>query len=742
MKLRACSQALKSPKPPAPLHKASLKTLIKKPLKAPLNKMNTKPNLMSDSLFDFSLQDATARHKQLVKEIKHHDDLYYNKSTTDITDAQYDALRRELESIEKQYPQLITKDSPTQTVGIAPTSKEFKKLEHNVPMLSLGNAFSEEDVQDFLGRIRRFLNLEDTSPIEIFAEQKIDGSSCSLRYENGKLVSAATRGDGQIGEDITANIMTVTNIPKNLPQDAPDIVEIRGEIYMPKSSFLALNKQREEDKESPFANPRNAAAGSLRQLDPNITASRNLAFFAYAYGEVSAPIATSQTALLKRLEEWNFAVAHPYGTFENVEGLLEYYTQIETQRPDLEYDIDGIVYKVNDFDMQERLGFVSRAPRWAIAHKFAAEKAVTTLKEIKVQVGRTGALTPVAELEPVTVGGVVVSRATLHNEDEIQRLDVQIGDKVTIERAGDVIPKIRGVAEKGKKRSPFNISHHCPVCGSIAIREEGEAIRRCTGGLFCEAQAVQRLKHFISRNAMNIDGLGGRSVEQFFEDGLIKSPTDIYTLQQRDKESLTPIKQKEGWGALSATKLFESIDNSREITFDRFLFALGIRQIGQATAKRLATHYGDIETLQKSMLDAAGRENLEHNPESYEDLISIEDIGPAVADDLIGFFAEEHNREIIHDLAHIHLNIKPVEAPTTQNHEFSGQTLVFTGTLEKMGRSEAKAKAESLGAKVSGSVSKKTNFVIVGKDAGSKAKKAQDLGVTILTEEEWINRSQ
>jgi len=511
---------------------------------------------------------------------------------------------------------------------------------------------------------------------------------------------------------------------------------------MPRSSFLALNTARAKKGEAVFANPRNAAAGSLRQLDSNITASRNLSLFAYALGEVSTPFATTQEQLVKKLEEWGFQTAKPYGLFDDVEQLIAYYEGIEIKRPALEYDIDGIVYKVNDFALQERLGFVARAPRWAIAHKFAAEKAITILKDITIQVGRTGALTPVATLEPVTVGGVVVSRATLHNEDEIIRKDVHIGDKIIIQRAGDVIPKISGVAEKAQNRVAFIFPDHCPVCGSIAIREEGEAIRRCTGGLFCGAQATQRLKHFISRNAMNIDGLGGRSIEQFWEDELIRSPVDIYTLESRDsdKGNLTPIRKKEGWGALSTKKLFDSINNSRDITFDRFLFALGIRQIGQATAKRLAIHYRNIENLQTAMIAAQGKDSLDHDCEAYEDLISIEDIGPAVADDLIGFFAEDHNRDIVQSLAANHLRISPVAAPSTQEHEFSGKTLVFTGTLEQMGRSEAKAKAESLGAKVSGSVSKKTDFVITGKDAGSKAKKAIALGVATLSEDEWMAR--
>lgn len=693
----------------------------------------------SNALFDMNSADARARHAKLMKDIKAHDKAYFQKDAPEISDAEYDKLRRELEALEAQYPDLITPNSPTQSVGAAP-AEGFSKIRHAVPMLSLGNAFSEDDIHDFMARIRRFLNMADDAPLDIFAEQKIDGSSCSLRYENRRLVSAATRGDGQIGEDITANIKTIDNIPQHLPDGAPDIIEIRGEVYMPKSSFLKLNETRRAQGEQVFANPRNAAAGSLRQLDASVTAQRHLAFFAYSCGELSAPIAATQEELVQKLEAYGFATAHPHGMIRNVAEMMNYYSDIETRRPDLEYDIDGIVYKVNDFELQERLGFVSRAPRWAIAHKFPAEKAVTTLQDIKIQVGRTGALTPVAKLDPVTVGGVVVSRATLHNEDEIMRKDVHIGDKVTLERAGDVIPKILGVAEKAKTRTAYVFPDHCPVCGAIAIREEGEAVRRCTGGLFCEAQAMQRLKHFISRNAMNIDGLGGRTIEQFWEDGLIRSPVDIYTLEQRDKDSLTPIRNKEGWGVQSAQNLFDSINKSRDITFDRFLFALGIRQIGQATAKRLALHYGDIETLEQAMKDAARREKMEYTPEAYEDLISIEDIGPAVADDLIGFFSEDHNRDIVHELTRKHLSIRPAAAPRTQDHEFSGKTLVFTGTLEKMGRSEAKAKAESLGAKVSGSVSKKTDFVIVGVDAGSKAKKATELGVPTLTEDEWLSR--
>lgn len=705
--------------------------------------MNAKPQAMSETnslpLFDRLIKEAKIRHNLLKNRIQELDKAYYIHDAPIASDAEYDITFRHLKHLEKLHPELISLDSPTQNVGPQKGKTQFQKIKHKVPMLSLENADTLEKVSSFLERVNKYLNINHN--IDFLAELKIDGASCSLRYEYGCLKSAATRGKNDIGEDITENVKTIPSIPLVINSlNLPDVIEIRGEVFMPKKSFNEINETLLRQNKEPFANPRNAASGSLRQLNPAITETRKLDFFAYSLGECSKNICDTQIDLLKKFQSWGFKVAKPYKLSKTYEGLIEFYDSIKEKRNSLDYDIDGIVYKVNNFELQNRLGAKSRDPRWAIAHKFPADLAETKLKNIIIQIGRTGALTPVAELEPITVGGVVVSRATLHNEDEILRKDVHIGDKVILERAGDVIPKILGVAEEAKDRKAFTFPDHCPVCGSIAIREEGEAIRRCTGGLFCEAQAVQRLKHFISRGAMNIDGLGGRSIEQFFEDGLIKSPVDIYTLETRDKDSLTPIRKKEGWGELSAKNLFDSIEKSRDVSFDRFLFALGIRQIGQATAKRLALHYGDIESLQSAMLAAAGRENLDHNPESYEDLISIEDIGPAVADDLIGFFAEEHNREIVQSLAKDHLSIKAVEGPATQDHEFSGKTLVFTGTLEKMGRSEAKAKAENLGAKVAGSVSKKTDFVIVGKDAGSKAQKASDLGVPILTEDEWISR--
>jgi DNA ligase (NAD+) len=662
------------------------------------------------------------RHASLVAEIKRHDALYHTHDNPEISDADYDALRRELDEIESHYPELITADSPSQKVGGA-VKEGFSKITHALPMLSLGNAFSEDDVVDFIDRVKRFLGTSDD--IEIFAEQKIDGSSCSLRYENRQLVSAATRGDGQVGEDITANIRTLNSVPHSLLKDAPDILEVRGEVYMPKSSFLKLNAEREKQGEQKFANPRNAAAGSLRQLDSNITAARNLKFFGYALGEVSKPIATTQTGIREQLNAWGFDVPSPVAMGVDIQTLMDFYNHIMQIRPDLEYDIDGIVYKVNDLALQDRLGFVSRAPRWAIAHKFPAEQAITTLREISIQVGRTGALTPVAELEPITVGGVVVSRATLHNQDEIERKDVRVGDKVLLQRAGDVIPQIVKSIEHLPDSQKFVFPDHCPVCGSAAIREVDEAVTRCTGGLICEAQAVERLKHFVSKNAFDIDGMGDKVIKAFWDRGLVKNPADIFTLEAQDKQSLTPLRAWDGWGDQSARKLFDAINKRRIISLERFIYALGIRQVGQATAKRLASHYLSIHAL---------LEPLDHDA-----LIEIEDIGPAVAKDIIAFFSEDHNREIIERLLN-EITVEDYVPPQTVDSVFGGKTIVLTGTLTQMTRAEAKAKLENLGAKVSGSVSAKTDYVIAGLDAGSKLKKAQELNVPVLSEDEFIEK--
>lgn len=688
---------------------------------------------MSDALFDLDFEAAKARHKELSKIIKSHDNKYYQEDAPDVSDAQYDALRQELISLEEKYSTLISKQSPTQTVGAKP-ARGFNKIQHAVPMLSLGNVFSEEELDEFLQRVRKFLGLQESDDLQITAEPKIDGLSCSIRYEKGVLAYAATRGDGYEGEDITANVKTIQDVPHQIKGDVPDVLEVRGEVYMKREDFIALNKKQEEIAKPPFANPRNAAAGSLRQLDASITADRALYFFGYALGEVSEPIAQTQWGVRDKLKSWGFSEADPAALCNTTQDIMEYYNSIGDERPDLNYEIDGVVYKVDRLDYQERLGFVSRAPRWAIAHKFPAEQAVTIINDIDIQVGRTGVLTPVARLEPITVGGVVVSNATLHNEDEINRKDVRIGDHVTIQRAGDVIPQVVNVLlDKRKKNSvPYSFPNVCPICQSQATREEGEVAWRCTGGLICQAQAVERLKHFVSRLAFDIDGLGAKIVEQFWEDGLIKTPTDIFTLRERDKKSLTPIRAREGWGDLSAKNLFQSIEDKREITFNRFIYALGIRQIGEATAKRLAQSYKDLSNLKSEMAAAQDTESV-----AYQDLINIEDIGPSTADDLVAFFAETRNQEILKELDQ-ELNIQSYEAPKSQDSPVAGKIVVFTGTLSKISRAEAKAKAEILGAKVSGSVSKKTDYVIAGEDAGSKLKKATELNVDVLTEDEWL----
>jgi DNA ligase (NAD+) len=671
------------------------------------------------SLFDFDKDDAKARYDVLVSDIHRHDALYHRHDNPEITDGAYDALRRELIEIEAKYPEFVTENSPSKTVG-APVADGFSKITHARAMLSLGNAFNEDDVIDFIDRVKRFLGAN--TPIEIFAEQKIDGSSCSLRYENGVLISAATRGDGQVGEDITTNIKTIDNIPQKLPDGAPDVVEVRGEVYMPTTSFDALNKAQDAKGDKPFANPRNAAAGSLRQLDSCVTAARNLKFFGYALGDMSAPIADTQMGIREQLSAWGFSVPDPITVTSDVLGLMDYYEAIMVARPDLDYDIDGIVYKVNDLALQDRLGFVSRAPRWAIAHKFPAEEAITTIKEIIIQVGRTGALTPVAELEPITVGGVVVSRATLHNEDEIVRKDIRVGDKVKIKRAGDVIPKITESIEHTDGSVSFVFPKTCPVCESDATREEGDVIRRCQGGLICAAQAVERLKHFVSKNAFDIEGMGDKVMKQLWDDGLVTSPVDIFTLEVRDKTSLTPIRNKDGWGEQSADKLWDAINKKRDVDLHRFIYALGIRQVGQATAKRLASHYVSLSNLRATL--------------NHDALLEIEDIGPAVATDIVAFFHEAHNMDVLDALVE-QLNIKDFEAIQTQEGVFTGKVVVVTGTLTQMTRAEAKAKLEIAGAKVSGSISAKTDYLIAGEKAGSKLKKAHEFGVDVLSEDEF-----
>lgn len=684
-----------------------------------------------NALFDMDEEDARARHAKLAKEIARHDALYHGEDSPEISDGDYDALRRELESLEKEYPEL--KSEVSEKVGATP-SRKFEKVAHNVRMLSLSNVFSEEEVADFLDRIRRFLNLSESDTVAIVAEPKIDGLSCSLRYERGKLVKAATRGDGSVGEDITENVKTISDIPHDIKGDVPDIIDIRGEIYMKRDDFVTLNKSLEEDGKKLFANPRNAAAGSVRQLNPEITKSRPLSFFGYALGEVSSPIAETQEGIRKRLDAWGFQLTKPSDILTDVSGIMKFYDNLAELRPDLQYEIDGIVYKVNRLDWQERLGFVSRAPRWATAHKFPAEKAITILKDIDIQVGRTGTLTPVARLEPITVGGVVVSNATLHNEDEIERKGVMIGDHVEIQRAGDVIPQIVRVIESKRPvdARAFDFPDHCPVCGSEAIREEGEVARRCTGGLICEAQAVERLKHFVSKGAFDIDGLGAKIVEEFYADNIIKSPVDIFKLEEINRKLEPPLQEREGWGALSTQNLFTAIDARRTIALHRFIYALGVRQVGEAIAKRFARSYKSFQNFRSAMERAYDMES-----EAYTELLNIDDIGPSVAKDVTAFFHEPHNRDILDKLCAL-LTIEEAEILDNSDSPFAGKTIVFTGGLDKMSRPEAKALAERLGAKVAGSVSKKTDFVVAGEGSGSKLKKATELGVTILDEEKWL----
>ena len=678
-------------------------------------------------------EEAEKEYRSLISKIGHHDKWYHEHDKPKITDEEYDKLKRKLFELVDLYPELATK--AVIKVGATP-SKGFKKVRHAVPMLSLSNVFDWDDYLQFRDKIFRFLPETEEKGLELLAEQKIDGLSCSLRYKNRKLVLASTRGDGAQGEDITANARTISCIPQTLPDDAPDLLEIRGEIHMSRGAFKKLNKAQEEAGKDVFANPRNAAAGSVRQLDSSVTAKRDLSFFGYALGQVSEHIATTQEGIRQKLAAYGFLIPEPHYVGVGIDGPVSFYKEILNMRPDLDYEIDGIVYKVNDLELQERLGFVSRSPRWATAHKFPAEQAVTRINAIDIQVGRTGALTPVARLEPITVGGVVVSNATLHNEDEIARKDIRQGDTVVIQRAGDVIPQVvRVLTEKRTgKETKFESLETCPECGAHAVRGEDEAVRRCTGGMTCPKQAVERLKHFVSRLAFDIDGLGDKIIQTFWEEGLIKNPADIFTLEASNESFELPIREREGWGDLSEKNLFESINDRRTIALNRFIYALGIRQIGEATAKRLASIYGTIDNLQEAMVDAR-----EEQSTAYNDLLSIEDIGPAAAIDLAAFFAEEHNLDVLEQLKE-HLTIQAYEQPKNANSPVAGKTVVFTGSLVKMTRAEAKVKAETLGAKVSGSVSKKTDYVVAGEKAGSKLKKAEIFGVTVLSEDEWLEK--
>ena len=700
-------------------------------------------NTAERSVADLTEAEAALELERLAIEIAKHDRHYHGADAPVISDADYDALRARNLAIEERFPKLVRDDSPSFRVGTAPSEK-FDKIEHSVAMLSLGNAFEDKDVADFCDRVRKFLNLKESDELAVTAEPKIDGLSASLRYEKGLLVRAATRGDGRVGEDVTANVRTIKDVPLKLAgDDVPDVIEVRGEVYMSHADFEALNARQQAVGKEPFANPRNAAAGSLRQLDSRITAARPLRFFAYAWGEASALPAKTQSGVVEAFRAWGFSINPLMTRCENVDALLQLYRAVEAKRATLGYDIDGVVYKVDRLDWQGRLGFVSRSPRWAIAHKFPAEQAITVLKGIDIQVGRTGSLTPVARLQPITVGGVVVSNATLHNEEELARKDVRIGDHVVIQRAGDVIPQVvRVVLEKRPDdTAPFVFPEVCPECGSHAVREVNEktgkedVVRRCTGGLVCPAQRVERLKHFVSRNALDIEGLGAKQVEAFFKDGLISSPADIFTLETRDgdKSNLKKLKDREGWGPTSARKLFAAIDERRRVDFDRLLFGLGIRHIGETTARTLARTYHDLDHLLTVMEGMTGSDT-----EAYQELVSIDGIGAAVADALVDFFQEPHNLEAVRALKEAGVQPTPLPVQDTGS-PVAGKTVVFTGSLELMTRSEAKARAEGLGAKVSGSVSKKTDILVAGPGAGSKLTKAQELGVQTMTEEEWLH---
>ncbi len=689
---------------------------------------------------NLSEAQAKAELERLAALIGHHDDLYYRQDAPEVSDADYDALRLRNGAIEARFPKLVRPDSPSRRVGAAPADG-FGKVLHRVPMLSLGNAFDAEDVTQFVDRIRRFLGLAGDAGLAFTAEPKIDGLSISIRYVDGRLVEAATRGDGAEGENVTANVMTIGEIPHRLKgRGVPEVIDVRGEIFLAHKDFARLNAQQAAAGAKVFANPRNAAAGSLRQLDSSITAARPLRFFAYAWGKSSELPAVTQSGVYEAFAKWGLPVNPLVRVCEGADELLAYYEEIAEKRAKLAYDIDGVVYKVNRLDLQERLGFVSRSPRWAIAHKFPAQQAVTILNDIEIQVGRTGALTPVAKLEPVTVGGVVVSNATLHNEDEIKRKDVRIGDTVIVQRAGDVIPQIVGIiaAKRPKGAKPYRFPDRCPICKSHAVRETNEktgkidVVRRCTGGLICAAQRVERLKHFVSRNAFDIEGLGEKSIQAFYDDKIIQSPEDIFTLQTRDAAAKEKLEEREGWGPQSAAKLFASIAARRRIALDRFIFALGIRHVGETTARLLARFYGTIEAFRASMLEAAkGKET-----EAFKELDAIEGIGEVVAEAIADFFAEPHNVRVVDDLLK---EVSPQALPArVSTSAVAGKTVVFTGTLLTLTRSEAKAQAERLGAKVAGSVSKKTDYVVAGANSGTKLNKARELGVNVLEEQEWL----
>ncbi|MEA3058044.1 MAG: ligase [Sphingomonadales bacterium] len=663
--------------------------------------------------------EAANRLMRLAKEIARHDKLYHDQDAPQISDAQYDALVRENRELEARFPALVRSDSPSRRLGAAPTTA-LAKVAHARPMLSIDNAFSDAEVIEFVARVRRFLALPADAVVALTAEPKIDGLSCSLRYENGELVLAATRGDGTVGEDVTANARTITDIPQHL-SGAPQVLEVRGEVYMSKADFEALNARQEAAGGKIFANPRNAAAGSLRQKDPGITAARPLRFLAHGWGEVSEPLAAEQLLAMKRIAAFGIPVSDLLERCDTVEDALAHYRAIEHARADLPYDIDGVVYKVDRLDWQERLGQVARAPRWALAHKFPAEKAETTLEDIDIQVGRTGKLTPVGRLKPVGVGGVIVANVTLHNRDEIARLGLRIGDRVRIQRAGDVIPQVVENLSRDEPRAPYVFPDHCPECRSEAVSEEGEVDVRCTGGLICPAQRFERLRHFVSRGALDIEGLGEKSIAEFIDLGWLQSPADIFRLRGHREELLG----REGWKEKSVDNLLAAIAAKREPEGPRFLFGLGIRHVGIVTAKDLLKCFGTIEELRRAAMSEEGAAELS----------AVEGVGPVVAEALVDFFHEPHNREALDDLLS-EVRPKPFVSDARQT-AWTGKTIVFTGSLETMSRDEAKAQAERLGARAAGSVSASTDLVVAGPGAGSKLKKAEGLGIKIVGEEDW-----
>ncbi|EAS51506.1 DNA ligase [Aurantimonas manganoxydans SI85-9A1] len=698
---------------------------------------------MSDKAVEtLDRDEAAAELERLAGEIAAHDRAYYREDAPTVTDAEYDTLRRRNAAIEARFPELIREDSPSARVGTE-VSEKFGKIRHAVPMLSLDNAFSDEDVADFAKRVRRFLKLDDDAPLAITAEPKIDGLSLSLRYEKGELVSAATRGDGATGEDVTRNARTIDDIPNRLKGKAPEVFEVRGEVYMSHAAFTDLNARQAEEGKPVYANPRNAAAGSLRQLDAGITRARKLQFFAYAWGEASEVPGETQTEVVAAIAGFGFPVNERMKRFETIEGLIAHYHAIEENRAGLGYDIDGVVYKVDDLALQKRLGFVSRSPRWAIAHKFPAEQATTVLRAIEIQVGRTGALTPVAKLDPVNVGGVMVANATLHNAEEIERLDVRVGDTVQIQRAGDVIPQVLGIVadKRPEDAEPFAFPSVCPCeLKTDVVREETASgaqsvVRRCTGEFACPFQRREHLKLFVSRKAFDIEGLGDKQIDLFYDDPdfQVRTPADIFRMHGRNQEGLKKLKDKEGFGEVSAKNLFAAIEARRTIPLDRLIFSLGIRHVGETTAKTLARAYGTFEAFHEAALKVAAGDE-----EASGEMDALDDIGGAVITATARFFSEDHNLKLVEDLV-AELDVQPAEQPAATS-PVSGQTIVFTGSLEKMTRDEAKAMAEGLGAKVAGSVSKKTDLVVAGPGAGSKLKKAAELGVEVIDEDAWFVR--